>query len=265
MTGEPLENLERILYETGKDFPYPPTPDISRKVTRRASAPRPRNLRRLAWAVTILILLVGVLFAVPPVRAKILNFIQVGVVRIFLGPTSTPSPAPATPSRPASTPVSTPTQAPTPALLPSLLDLAGKTTLAEARQQAAFPVRLPAYPSDLGPPDYVFLQNMVSSMVVLVWTKPEDPNQVRLSLDEFGPDAIMAKKMMPPVLQTTTVNGHLAYWTSGPYLFEFQNGDYGARLLVEGHALVWEEGDITYRLETGLSLDEAVKIAESLR
>ena len=36
-------------------------------------------------------------------------------------------------------------------------------------------------------------------------------------------------------------------------------------LLVEGHALVWEEGDITYRLETSLSLDEAVKIAESLR
>jgi len=237
MTGGPLESLEKILYDTGRAFPYPPTPDISRKIPWRASVPRPLNLRRLAWAGAILILLVGLLFAVPPVRAKILDFIQVGVVRIFLGPTSTPSPVPATPSRPASTPVPTPTLAPTPTLLPSLLDLAGKTTLAEARRQADFPVRLPVYPTDLGSPDYVFLQNMVGSMVVLVWTKPEDPNQVWLSLDEFGPDAIIAKKMMPPVIQSTEVNGHLAYWTSGPYLFEFQNGDYGARLLVEGHAL----------------------------
>jgi hypothetical protein len=265
MTDEPLESLEKILYETGKAFPYPPTPDISRKVAWRAREPRPRNLRRLAWVGAILILLIGVLFAVPPVRARILDFIQVGAVRIFLSPTSTPSPLPATPSRPASTPVPTSTLAPTPTLLPSLLDLAGKTTLAEARRQADFQVRLPAYPADLGPPDYVFLQNMVSSMVVLVWTKPDDPNQVWLSLDEFGPDAITAKKMMPPVIQTTTVNGHLAYWTSGPYLLELQNGDYEARLLVEGHTLIWEEGDITYRLETSLPLDEAVKIAESLR
>jgi hypothetical protein len=35
-------------------------------------------------------------------------------------------------------------------------------------------------------------------------------------------------------------------------------------LVVEGNILIWEQGGITYRLETNLPLEEAVKIAESL-
>jgi len=34
--------------------------------------------------------------------------------------------------------------------------------------------------------------------------------------------------------------------------------------LVNGHVLIWENGEVTYRLETDLSMEEAVKIAESL-
>ena len=267
MNADPLENLERTLYEAGESFPYPPTPDISGKVARRLGErqprsrqrqPRPRS-RRLAWAVAILILLTGLLFAVPPVRAQILNFLQVGVVRIFLRATPAPSPAP-TPSQPGPTP----SPVPTPTLLPSLLDLAGKTTLAQARGQVTFPVRLPAYPPDLGAPDYVFVQDMGTNMLVLVWTQPGHPGQVRLSLDEFGPDAVIAKKFMPPILQSVTVNGQPGYWTGGPYLLELQNGDYDTRRLVSGHVLIWEEGEITYRLESDLSLAEALRIAESL-
>jgi hypothetical protein len=261
MSTDPLESLERSLYEAGAAFPYPPTPDISGKVARRLAAPQPRSHRRLAWAAAILILLIGSLFAVPAVRAQILDFLQVGVVRIFLRPTSSPSPAPPTPSQPGPTP----SPVPTPTTLPSLLDLAGKTSLAEARKQATFPLRLPAYPPGLGPPDYVFLQNMGGSMVVLVWTRADDPGQVWMSLSEFGPDAMVAKKMVPPAIQSTTVNGQPAYWTSGPYMLELQNGDYEMRRLVTGHVLIWEQGEITYRLESGLSLEEAVRIAESLR
>jgi hypothetical protein len=35
--------------------------------------------------------------------------------------------------------------------------------------------------------------------------------------------------------------------------------------LVEGHVLIWADGSLTYRLETELPLDEALRIAESLR
>jgi hypothetical protein len=34
--------------------------------------------------------------------------------------------------------------------------------------------------------------------------------------------------------------------------------------LINGHVLIWAGLDVTYRLETDLSLEEAVKIAESL-
>jgi hypothetical protein len=34
--------------------------------------------------------------------------------------------------------------------------------------------------------------------------------------------------------------------------------------MIEGHVLIWTEGEVTYRLETKLTLDEAIKVAESL-
>jgi hypothetical protein len=35
--------------------------------------------------------------------------------------------------------------------------------------------------------------------------------------------------------------------------------------LIDGNVLIWENNQITYRLETNLELDEAVRIAESLQ
>jgi hypothetical protein len=61
------------------------------------------------------------------------------------------------------------------------------------------------------------------------------------------------------------VRGQRALWTEGPYLIQQRDGDYSIRRLIDGHVLIWQEGEITYRLETGAPLDEAVKIAESLR
>ena len=61
------------------------------------------------------------------------------------------------------------------------------------------------------------------------------------------------------------VNGQRAIWTVGPYPLRLYNGDIEFTRLIKGHVLIWQEGDITYRLETDLSLEEAVKIAESLQ
>jgi hypothetical protein len=35
--------------------------------------------------------------------------------------------------------------------------------------------------------------------------------------------------------------------------------------LIDGHVLIWTDGNLTYRLETDLSLEEALKVAESLQ
>jgi hypothetical protein len=212
----------------------------------------------------MVLLILGGLLAVPQVRAALVEYLQIGAVRIFLvEPTATATPPPATVS-PAKPATATPPPSPTP--LASLLDFAGATTLAEAQAQVDFPIRLPAYPADLGEPNRVFLQDMGGPIVILIWTRPDQPDQVRLSLHMVGPGAFVGKG--PPVtLEETTVNGQPAYWTEGPYLLKIRRNDQiqeDMRRLIEGHVLIWTEDNITYRLETDSSLAEAVRIAESL-
>ncbi len=265
------EQWETRLREVAHAFTYPLTPDIASAVKTRLAAEESRLKpglplvsvsRRLVWVALILLIILGGLLAVPQVRAALLEFLQVGAVRIFLvEPTPTPTPATIIPETPAT---ATPRPSPTP--ISSLLDLAGETTLAEAQAQVDFPIRLPAYPTDLGPPDWVFLQDLGGPMVVLVWAKPDQPDQVGLSLHLLGSGVFMGKG--PPVtLQETTVNSQQAYWTEGPYLVQIERGNQyleDMRRLIEGHVLIWTEGEITYRLETDLPLEEAVKIGESL-
>jgi hypothetical protein len=238
--------------------------------------------RRLALVLAALALILASLLAVPQVRAAIGGVLQIGGIRIFVAsPTPTPVPPSATPiplgvrlpaakATPLPTaageppPAATSTPRPTATPLASLLDLAGATTLDEAQRQAGFEIRLPTYPSGLGVPDHVFFQELGGPMIVLIWTAPGQPAQVRLNLEEFGPGTF-AEKLAPTVVQETTVNGARALWTEGPHLFVFGSGDIGPRELVRGHTLIWQQGDITYRLETDQGLPEAIRIAQSLR
>ena len=48
-------------------------------------------------------------------------------------------------------------------------------------------------------------------------------------------------------------------------MLETRNHNYVERRLVEGHVLIWTENNVTYRLETGLPVEQAIKIAESLK
>lgn len=273
---QPVDRWEARFRTTASALPYPPTPDVAGAVRRRLAAesarPAPRSFvtrrPRLAWAIAVVVLLVAGLLAVPEVRAGLLQFLQVGAVRIFLvAPSPTPSEAEVIVTALPATgvlPVTTATPHPTPPLVSSLLDLAGETTLEDARTPFGFPIALPAYPAGLGPPDRVFLQNFGGPMVVLVWLDPAQPDRVRLSLHLLTCD-VCATKGEPPVIQTTSVNGQPAVWTEGPYMLQLSNGEIDLRRMIEGHVLIWADGPITYRLETELSLDEAVKIAESLK
>lgn len=250
---------ERRLAEAAGQFAYPPTPDIAGEVNRRLQAAPMRpgvgsrsRSRRLAWATawaTALALLLFAALAAPPVRAQIVEFFQAGVIRIFTGP---PSPTPEDEARPA------------PTLIPSLLDLGGRTSLDEARDQVDFPVRLPSYPPGLGEPDLVLVQRLGDEMLVLIWLDPALPGQVALSLHAFGPRSFAGEKTEPTLIEQTEVNGKPAVWVVGPYVMRLVNGDLDIRRLVDGNVLIWQEGEITYRLESTLPLEEAVRAAESL-
>jgi hypothetical protein len=65
-------------------------------------------------------------------------------------------------------------------------------------------------------------------------------------------------------VQATRVGGHSAVWVDGSYMLETQGHNWSQTRLLDGHVLIWTEDELTYRIETDLPLDEAIRIAESL-
>lgn len=259
-------DFENKLRSIANGMEYPRTPNIAGSVTARLrTATHSRfNSKALVWSLTISLVLCSSLMLIPPARAAILEFIQIGVVRIF--PQSTePTAEPlrtATPS--AFTPVTATSSSQASNLIPILDQMAGRTTLSEAQNKVEFSILLPAFPADLGQPDYVYVQNADGNMVILVWLDPQQPDKVLMSL-HFIPNGSWAiKKVDPQVIEETKVDGNRAIWTTGPYPLIFPNGDIQFERLVSGHVLIWAGLDVTYRLETDLSMEEAVRIAESL-
>jgi len=263
-----MNELEQELFEKRLIFiagglDYPRTPDIAGSVmTRLRPSTRPGfPSRRLAWSLTILLILFSSLMLIPPARAAIIEFIQIGVVRIFGSPATPP-----VEEIPSTVVPITATPGPTlPALIPILEDIAGEMTLEEAQQTLDFPILLPSYPPDLGDPDRIFVQDAEGKMAILVWVDlRQQSDQILMSLHFIPRGSWAIDKAEPAVIQETSVNGQRAIWAVGPYPLRLYNGDLQFRRLIDGHVLIWEEENITYRLETDLSLEEAIKIAESL-
>lgn len=273
MNESQQELFEKQILAIAQRMDYPRTPDVATSVMRNLRAfPSPSGRggrgerrrfvsRRLAWSLALVLVLCSSLMLIPSARAAILEFIQIGVVRIFRAePTPLPPPNEELPIVPL-TATPGPTSQP---LIPILEDLAGEMTLEEAQQAVLYPLLVPSYPEELGPPDRVFVQDADGPMTILVWVDPHQPDEALMSL-HFLPEGSWAiKKMEPTLIQETTVNGRRAIWAIGPYPIRFSNGDLDFIRLIDGHVLIWAQGDVTYRLETKLSLEEARKVAESL-
>ncbi|MEZ4868877.1 MAG: hypothetical protein R3C14_46560 [Caldilineaceae bacterium] len=253
MSDEARDPWAAQVQRTAAALAYPPTPDLAGRAARRLQPPT--QLRRVLprhplWtALLLLAVLVVTCWMMPPVRAAMLEWLQLGAVRIWL-------------RAPDITPTAPPINTPTPTPIPAMLDFAGETTWADAQARSGLPLRLPTYPADLGEPAHVYYQKMNGSVVILVWMEPARPQQVRMSLHLLGPGAFVWK-LQPKVVQETQVHGTLAYWTEGEYYVQVLHGQANRRL-VQGHVLIWTEGEITYRLETALPMAEAIRIAESL-
>ncbi|MDQ5852593.1 MAG: hypothetical protein M3380_11105, partial [Chloroflexota bacterium] len=179
--------------------------------------------------------LAGLLF-VPEVRARVIEVLRIGAVRILL-----------TDELPA-------------ARMP-LLD--GETTLALAQQQVDFPIRLPAYPPDLGSPDRVLVQEFREPLIVLLWFGPDHPDHVRYALYQLANTGLIEK--LTGRVHKTQVNAQPAFWTQDPHMLRLPTAEGTATRNVESNVLVWTEGKVTYRLETEGTLQEAIMIAQSLK
>lgn len=141
--------------------------------------------------------------------------------------------------------------------------------------QAGFHVAWPTDPR-AGPPDAGYIDETKAGQVSLVWSARDDLpatlepgvglvlTEFRGSVDEayFG-KVVGGGTTVEPVL----VNGRRGYWLSGSPHFFFYTGPGGVvqderRWVAD--ALLWSDGDLTYRLESALGRDATIRIAESL-
>jgi hypothetical protein len=171
---------------------------------------------------------------------------------------------------------------PEPSQLGAPLLLGRPVTLDEAQAAVDFSVRVPTAPGFDDPSEIYLLDQEQGAMVSFVYpTGPElpasDETGVGALLTQFQGDAErgliekgLADSDEPETyLEAVTVRGDPGYWISGaPHGFFFVCYDAGEcrqeRYRLAGNVLLWEQDGVTLRLESALSREDALAIAESV-
>lgn len=266
----PDDWLEQELYVLGREIDYPPSPDVTAQIrhrlVQRPAGPKRQTLvpRSAAWrvaaALSVFILVLGTTLALTPAtREALAGFFGLEHIEIVQDDVvETPSPG------------SEPQTA-----------LTGATTLSQARQTVDFPIRLPAYPDGLGGPDEVYVQELglpeELQVILRYFARPglsipaPGEGNVLFTLYQFRVTGAFTKGVSAGTrLQEVSIHGARGFWLEGAFhLLRYRTADgrevTELRRQIEGNTLAWEVDEITYRLETSLPLEEARKIAESLR
>lgn len=268
--GDMAERLEADLRALGAGLAYPtPAPAFAaavsaviaarpaqpwwRRLGGAGSSGRPVVRRSLLAAVALLLIAVAV--------AAAIGFGVPGI-RILLGPPASPSPT---------------TPGPTPAGgLPTFLSisLGDRVDLDQVEALAGFAPRLPD--TDIvGEPARAYVDD---GRLTLVWeVSPELPQTesrgIGLLITEFrgSVDPGWYEKVIhngATTLEEVEVDGNDGYWVSGdPHGLVYRQPDgtfIDETRRIVGDVLVWHDGELTYRIETSLGLEAALRIAEAL-
>lgn len=228
-----MSELDAVLRELGRQVEFPPTPDLASAVRRRLG--KRRSWRRpVALALAVLVVAIGAALAVPAARTAILDWLGlrgVSIVRVEKLP-------------------------PVPAI--GNLDLGRPVTLAEARRRSPWLL----VPADA--PDRVYFSTAIpDGKVSFLWGTPAS---VRLLLTEFRGESFIEKLIEPEARVEPVEVGDRGVWLEEPHVLAFRDPhgifrESTARLA--GKTLIWQEGDVTLRLEGDLSKDQALRIARS--
>lgn len=259
----PDDALEAALrgLSTSVAFPDPTPPgieDLAARARRRIVAAGVAPARGRGWPLRRSFVLAFAALLTLAVAATAVGLWLPGL-RIAFG--DLPSPAPTT-AGPASGPPG------------SSLGLGSAVSLEEAEAISGLDLRLPADPS-VGPPDVVYVGAL--RQVSLVWAPsailpPTDNGGVGLLMTEYDGrlDVGYFEKLVDSdaTVEEVSVGGARGYWISGPPHFFYFVDRSGQGLedshRVVGDTLVWTSGGITYRLESALGRDGAIRLAESL-
>lgn len=243
-----MESWEARLLEIARSTKYPTTPDIAEKwVTRsrtHSSLAQITPKVRLSWAAVAAIVALATLTTITPIRAAIVEWLQLGAIWIQVGDDRNTIELPAGYGSD----------------FIDLLDtMSDPTTLAEAARSTSFTLQTPTL---LPEPDGVYQHHVAEmTMITLVWNGVDNTPDAVLQI--LGPGG-WAYKAFPVEIANAQVNGAEAVWTTGPYLVFYPDGMVADRHLVANHALIWQMDESTYRFESALDMETAVRIAESL-
>ena len=242
------------LVDLGHHLRYPEAADMAEGVVDRLQ-PRPAAPRRMVVlvAATLAVLVGGLALLSPAVRAALVRILLLPGIRIEVGAPEADAPV---------------------RRLGEGLDLGEPATLTEARQQAAFPIRIPA---ELGPPDRVFVEPSAGGRRVwLVYRAgpglpAAEETGVGLLVAEFrgSVDDLLLKKVEAEggTVMPVEVEGDRGYFIRDAHtlmlLDEFGN-PIDDRTRVAGNVLVWVADGVVYRFESDLDLAENLRLAESL-
>lgn len=250
------DHLERMLTDLGDRVAWPPEDDLAPSVRSRLeteeAAGRPRRwAHALAVAAVLLVVVAGILTASPAAREAVADLLEMGGVRITTG-------------------------IPVPDVPGASLDLGEAVTLREALARVEFPVLVPRDP-DLGPPQAVFHREPPrGGQVSLVWEAraglPAAPGtEVGLLITQFtgSLDPVLEKVLDPETdLEAVMVRGERGLWIEGaPHRLSYLSPDGEVledELRLAANVLLWEEEGVTYRVESALDREDALRIARSL-
>jgi hypothetical protein len=243
-----MAELEHALRSLGRELDFPATPDVSGRVRRRlADGERPRlgfSRRRLVVvALASLAVLVGGVLVVPPARSTVLDWLGIGGVTIRYVEELPP--------------VDKAT---------ADLGLGERVSLEEARERAAFGVRVPTV-DGLDDPPRVYYRSE-ASQVGFLYGSEDDP---KLLITQAGAAGAVQKLTTAgtDVELVVVEPGTAGAWLSGEkhglfYPGGVEHGEEPFRLV--GNALVFEtDSAVTVRIEAEISKAEAIRIARSMR
>ncbi len=258
-------DLERSLGELAERLEIPGgdwlVDDVLRRIDVPAKSPHPR--RGLRLAVAVVVVLAVALIVVPGPRRVIARWLGFDSVRIEPGVVTVPTVA--TSVAPTVVATSAP---PVPDLglgLPMSIDEAmSDTGLADPT------------PALLGDPRSVHVvQPPASGQIVLVYA----PSPLLPESSVMGVGALVSvmpahieegyfqKTLGDSTVRSVDVGGATGYWIEGaPHqlMFTFGNDVLPDSLRLATNTLLWQRGELVYRLEAGITLETALRIAASV-
>ncbi|WP_444947083.1 hypothetical protein [Micromonospora ureilytica] len=237
-----MGDLERELRDLSSWLETPEPPDVRAQVRARLDRPA------LRWRALVAAALVALIVAVvlPPTRVAIADAVA-GLLR-FAGVSIATAPAPTPPGGTAS---------PLPGQRAVALD--------EAQRAVRFPIRLPA---KLGPPERVLVADPDATGRYRVATLLYDGGALRVDAFDGRLNLSFHKEVIPPGAEWVQVNGDFAVWVDGPHVLSYVDRAGGIRsetARLAASTLIWQDNDVSYRLEGDLTKTEAIEIARSLR